>query len=949
MKPTPVIRNGPSVLLALVAGIAMGPATSGPALGEESRKVDPLVELMFPSTPGVPYYAYPAVDISSTSPFNLGTAPRTAPSAVNISSTSPFTFGQGGGESRSSTIVNQQVNSFTPGPQAPVTHDEAQASGSQQSPGRANISHQAGSSRGAGTKTQGTAAPSKVAPAADQQPISLAEQNSLIHFGMTAGYYSHYMFRGLDVGYRTGIDANNSSAFAGASASLTVGNFALGAWYMNSLDSYVPGGAGIDGSFGHLTRSGSTLSYNNPLDYRTPARVRYQEYDLFANYTFKLTKDLFITPGMNFYFFNDGRFWQNEIGKPVNSTVEAAVSLTYTGIPHLVQNLNYYYDFEAFKGGYLEYKVATKPITLYKGRNGFAVGLVPSVTVGYDFRYNGPNNGWNHIEPGIDIPISISDGLTLNLGVRDSMDLGSRYTGAKGKQSDRTDDRFYFFASLNFAFPNGVSGVAIAPSGSGKDGKVLSSAVVFRDPPGPWRVAAGAGVRSINADFSVRPASSYNIMSLVHRRQGGGELGLADGNSTVHYKDGAVYGGRGTRWYLGESPMGTNNFAFSNKSQLSGSGTLVDGNYRQITFSSDRYSYSQQSLLHKGFNSSDDDQPVYPYVNFSRELGHWKRVALSVGLGYSYTNSSTDSGMRLTGLQTASEGHDQHFFTYGMDEVYNTQSGPNAPYDGSGQHNYSASNYYTVITNSTNYQNTIQGAFSNSVVPPANPQHNKYSTLQEVARVGVFRGAKLETDLHTVSLPLDLSIALSNRVQFRLSFGPTVNFFNNDIQTDTYYQELTPSSVVKTSGSLKINRPGAPYRTTTGKTFTSAFDGPPDNSSDGATVATASGATTLIAQNSNTGAVGAVGNGKGSNEGRSRGLPGKTLKHTVNHSNESHVSWGVFGQAAFEFDLDQNKHWFLETFARYDYVGKFGVSDGASAATIDASSWGAGIGLGYRF
>jgi hypothetical protein len=57
----------------------------------------------------------------------------------------------------------------------------------------------------------------------------------------------------------------------------------------------------------------------------------------------------------------------------------------------------------------------------------------------------------------------------------------------------------------------------------------------------------------------------------------------------------------------------------------------------------------------------------------------------------------------------------------------------------------------------------------------------------------------------------------------------------------------------------------------------------------------------------------------------------------------------VFGQLAIQADLDKQKRWFMEAFVRYDYVPEFSVSDGATTTSIDASSWGAGVGVGFHF
>lgn len=763
-----------------------------------------------------------------------------------------------------------------------------------------------------------------------KQPVlPLAEETSLIRFGVTAGYYSHYLFRGLDVGYRTGIDKSNDSAFFGSSASMSIGDFALGFWYMNSLDSYVPGGAGFDGSFGKLSGSRNNRVYANPLDFRTPARERYQEYDLFANYTIKLADDLAITPGMNFYFFSDGRFWAS--GKDhVDSTMEAAMSLTYTGIPHLVQNLNYYYDFDAFKGGYLEYKVATKPITLYEAQS-FAVGLIPSLTVSYDFKYNGTNNGWNNIEPGIDIPIKLADGLTLNLGARYALDLGDASRDSRGRGVDRTDDRLYFSAALQFAWDSGTHGQGpISGQGDAAD---------FSEPAGPWTIAAGAGMRSINAGFNVSPAPQYNMNSLFRRKTGGGDLGFATAGKDANYLDGSVFSKSSTQY-----DDGTADFSYKNTKQVTDDGQQGTVNARQVTYTSDRYSYSQ-SNQRNGFSSSDGDQPVYPYINLTREIARWDRLSVSAGFGYSFATSDMQSGDRLVGLQTVTENHNTYFFTYDFDEIF-SETSQSGPFDTRGPNNdgIADTNNLYLIYDGQKYADTYATGSKQS------PQQNSISTAQEIARVAIYRGASLDVDMHSISAPFELSYQVTPKLALSLSGGPTLNIFNVNLETDTFYQQLdTVGGTRVTSQNLTKAVHASPATNNVGVGTVVPGVGGSDSTTSKALTG-GSGSTATISSGTQTTQTAATGGGgKGSSEGTSRGLPGKTLAHVTNRYAGQEIQWGVYGELALKLDMDARKRWFMEMFARYDYVPKFSVSDGATSAQIDASSWGAGIGVGYRF
>ncbi len=770
-----------------------------------------------------------------------------------------------------------------------------------------------------------------------EREVVPAAEAPLIQVSGSAGYYSRYMFRGLDVAYRTGIDGNNESPFVGTNAAVSIGNFAVGAWYIESLNSYAPGGAGFDKSFGGPAKE---------TDFRTPQRVRYQEYDLFANYTFRLTHDLALTTGMNFYWFEDGRFWAQG-DKHIGSTKEAAASLNWTGIPYLNQSLNYYYDFDAFKGAYLEYKVATRPFELY--RNGdFAIGLSPNLSVSYDFRYNGTNNGWNNIEPGIDLPVHISDGLSLNVGVKYSWDLGDRSVGAHGAPAVRTDDRLWFSATFQYAFPIGEKSKVLAS----RDGNSLISGVAAGPAdPGPWRIAAGAGVRNIHSSFQVGPAAPFDINSRFKRLTGGGDVDLATAARDGVYLDGSVYSATGPVWFLTPPPVaagnlyGTSNFSYANQSQFVSQGSGIN---RQVTYHSDRFSYDT-SDSRNGFSASDDEAVVYPYISLTRELAKWSWGEASVGLGYSYNHSSSESGFRLTGLQIATQNSKNYFFTYDIDNLYGPLNGPNAPFDN--HYNIDPTAYQAVVYDGYLYSNSIAttaalGAFGaiSPAVPFAGPQKNIVGTTQELARVGIFRGSKLDTDLHAISVPFDVTFNLTRRIKAHLSTGPTFNIFDVEQQTDTYYQLLDP--LVSTQGTATVQSHRSPYDANTNAVINANTLG---GAVTGGAASNVGAGNSQLTSGTSPSQSASGGGGKGSSAGKSRGLPGSTLAHTVNRGSAQEFKCGVFGELSLEVDLDAAKRWFVEVYARYDYVPSFTISEGGSTATIDASSWGSGIGLGFRF
>ncbi len=748
---------------------------------------------------------------------------------------------------------------------------------------------------------------------------------SLVHVSGTAGYYSRYMFRGLDVAYRTGIDQSNESAFFGTSGAVSIQNFAVGFWYMNSLDSYVPGGAGFDGSYGNP---------KNQLDFRTPPRERYQEYDLFANYTFRIAKDLSLTAGMNFYWFSDGRFWAQG-DHHVNNTMEAAASLNWTGVPYLNQTVNYFYDFDAFTGGFLEYKVSMRPIELYKSGD-FAIGLSPNLGISYDFRYNGTNNGWNNFEPGVDVPIHITDGLSLNFGVRYSMDLGDSSQGAQGQPVDRTDDRLWFSATFQYTFPTAESEAKQLARTGYKD---LAPVLAFGGDPDNrrWRVSTGAGMRSIHSSFDVGRAKRFNIDSLFIRKSGGGFLGFATDTQNAVYLDGTVFSGDSSGY--GD---GTTDFTVQNASQVTADAKQGDGgNNRQITYHSDRYAYST-TASGNGFNSGDSDQIVYPYINLSYDVVSGDRVGVSVGVGYAFNHSSMNSGAQLAGLQTATENRTAQSFIYNVDELFSTNTAIVTPLDARTVNNDPANpNAYYLIYDGTQYDANYGTGAGNPDLSKLGPQRTATNTRQAVATVAAFRAATLDVDMHSISIPIDFSYKITDRIRTRVSFGPTLNIFNEELTTETYYQLLNPGAVTTTTTGQVVTYK-SPYDS-------SIIGGGVVNKPDG-TVGTVSTAPTVSSTGSSNSAPSAsASGGKGSSDGRSRDLPGKNLARATNHHSGQHFEAGVFGQFTVELDLDSAKRWFMEAYARYDYVPGFTISDGATSSEIDASSWGAGIGLGFRF
>jgi hypothetical protein len=69
---------------------------------------------------------------------------------------------------------------------------------------------------------------------------------------------------------------------------------------------------------------------------------------------------------------------------------------------------------------------------------------------------------------------------------------------------------------------------------------------------------------------------------------------------------------------------------------------------------------------------------------------------------------------------------------------------------------------------------------------------------------------------------------------------------------------------------------------------------------------------------------------------------------TPSHSSQK-FRFGWVGQLGVIVDLDSNKRYFVEASGNYHWVQDFNVTDGGTSAKVNASSWGASLGLGARF
>lgn len=228
-------------------------------------------------------------------------------------------------------------------------------------------------------------APSVIAP---------AEEDNSLGFTLTAGYDSHYIYRGVEFA------ENLVSVGIDGTISLTdVLSLNVGAWYATSADD----SATLGGSFNELDLYAALLVDLGPAT----VGLKYQHYK-YLGHTSDLLEDI------------------NEVGVLVSSTLGP-----------IDVSAGAYYDEEA-DGFYFEAGVS-KAIEVTD-----RISLVPGALISYAVDYYGID-GFNHVKVGLSAPIKLTKTATLtpyiayNLPIDDLDDAGE-------------DDQVYGGVSLSVSF-----------------------------------------------------------------------------------------------------------------------------------------------------------------------------------------------------------------------------------------------------------------------------------------------------------------------------------------------------------------------------------------------------------------------------------------------------------------------------------------------------------------
>ena len=324
-----------------------------------------------------------------------------------------------------------------------------------------------------------------------------------------------------------------------------------------------------------------------------------------------------------------------------------------------------------------------------------------------------------------------------------------------------------------------------------------------------WSVSAGAEVSSIKTTFRADPTA----VGLLPPSPGGSPFLYTGGPTPQVYQDGSV----GTS---GPSVAGTTQFTGGTP------GTNPTNGFLTETFhGSSGYALSRH-------DASDTELSAGPYIKLAYEIKNFGGSSISIFGQYAFTTAFNSAQPNQTAVRT------DHTFTYDALPPPIVAAGP-----------------ALIIYNATLF-NTANA--SNAQAPRDVAVPTAFSAITN-SSVNIYE--------HTVTLGLDFTKDLGDRVHLVLSTGPTLNLF------DTSFRSFTTG----VAGGVPV--------------------------------------------------VGSA---------------------PVSHSSQK-FRFGWIGKLGLVFDLDSRKRYFLEAAADYHWVDQFDVSAGTASARINASSWGANLGLGVRF
>jgi hypothetical protein len=304
--------------------------------------------------------------------------------------------------------------------------------------------------------------------------------------------------------------------------------------------------------------------------------------------------------------------------------------------------------------------------------------------------------------------------------------------------------------------------------------------------PSRWSVGAGVVFREIEGSFSLKSPGRLNPSFPRRGASGRGDVGFyTGGDGAVQYDDGAV----GPQFDPADgTALTTVNSAGQISNSRTSSGTpfeIVDATFHS---SLTQYAYSSSSTA-RTFRSDDQETGVGPYLELRYAFLQSDRVDVSALLGYSWVNVELASGTGLLGTHSIFESRTQRTFSYIYDHNADF-SGITAP---------GTAFPATDLTPATIYDaSTFNGFYGGNEQNPRRGESGGRTSRRTVAEYFATGSARLDVDLHEIVLAPEISLHLGQRVHVLLSAGPTVNFFNTDLDATAAWYAKGSNRPVKT-------------------------------------------------------------------------------------------------------------------------------------------------------
>ncbi len=779
-------------------------------------------------------------------------------------------------------------------------------------------------------------------------PIVTTAPGPVWSANMGWGWYNKLYFRGLDL-LKGSSPTNANGGVVNTNLQLGLArekdSFSVAFSYYEALARQVTAGAAND----QFPNNKDQAKGRKQENFHLPPDERYAELDIYLTYTRNLGKSIRASVGFNHYHFSDGRFFGTE--SPISYANESVLRLDYTALPYVTPSIKWAHDFDGFIGNYFELRLDSS-FELKKDR----VSIKPYIAASYDKKYNGTNDGWNSLEFGANLPIRLTDQITLSFtgnyvkSLDDTLD-------SKG-DIGRTVGGFWGGVSLSAAWGGLVNPVKDKPLSDLELKNIVP--VVANDKK--WEVSAGTGWRNIDTDFHNVSVTPFDTSRVYAHKQSVADPGFADAQNSKTYEDGAVYSNtaKPVQSPAGGDPAGKTglaNFRYNSPSQVLGDPANGTG---QIRFSTSSYRYDAHRDTHD-ISQRDQDSIVFPYVKVDREI--WRneqgngRTSLRAGFLYSYSTAQTDSGVQLARVDSLIEHKDSHGRIYAVDAI--GTEGVNLKSAKNFNSNNLKTGFAAVVFNAADYvkyYDPLLDPTSKYNLGQAKPQKDTISTDVEVARVTTFIKSKLDVTANDLALPISLRHDFGRRFHTELSAAVTLTFVNSDFSTD-----------IRRNGEDNLRKDGS----ATGKAQSNLIGGvsrgdsplgdnidPNFFTSKTYKASTTSGIDKGAGNNGaeNTGGDQPTGNNRTKSGGKGAALnlddptaPGRSLSHDRYERSSLDILLGASASASVLWDLNEAGTTYAEFWGRYHWINDVTVSNQVSSSTIHLSGFDAGVGIGFRF